>query len=128
MAKNKKAFVKTLEALLAIIITSIFMLGVFPKQQANLAFEEVSYLAKLEKNSDFRIFAGGNDGCFNSTPKASINVLIESYLPARYDYIFCSNAKAQQVPQGKLYADTLFFTGNITQTNYKILRLYYWVK
>jgi hypothetical protein len=125
---KKKAFMKTVEILLVIIITSIFMIIIFPKQSSTQVIRQDSYLINMEKDIGFRDFIILNKGCFNSSSGLIINNIIERYLPKEYDYIFCSDDKASQVPLKKITIDSLFIAGNITSINFKTVRLYYWTK
>jgi len=122
----KKAFIRTLEILIVIIVTTIFLLVIIPKQAINTEDKVQLYLINLEKNADFRSFVSQNTGCYNSSTSFIINTLIEEYLPSNYDYLICSDAKATELPETRVVVDTLFFAGNITSVNYKTVRLYYW--
>ncbi len=127
MAKIKKAFIKTVEILLVIIITTIFVLSIASRQAENKPSERISVLNKLEKDSGFRGFVMENSGCYNSA-SLEINYLIAGYLPDNYDYLFCISEKSESLPQKEVYLDTLFFAGNITDIRFKTLRLYYWLE
>jgi len=124
----KKAYMKTIEMLLVIVLSSIFLLVVVPKQASVERTENPSYLISLEKNSQFRDFVNANNGCYDSNQGAVINRLVVDYLPDEYDYTICIGRKASSLPQKNLFVDTLFVSGNYTNINYKVVRLYYWAK
>lgn len=125
MVNSKKAFMKTLEMLFVIVLSSIFLLSMIPKNINNPIPERVTYLGKLEYDSSFRDFINSNTGCFNST-HVGVRALLEPYMKNRYDYELCSDANAGTLPQTTVNLDMIFFAGNISETDYKIVRLYYW--
>jgi len=124
---NKKAFMKTVEILLVIILSSIFLLVILPKQQQNTETKSTPYLIYLEQDPEFRNFINSNTRCYNSSSNEANN-FVKRYLPKEFDYILCSGTKATNLPEKNVFVDSLFFSGNISNVEYKIIRLYYWAK
>lgn len=120
----KKAFMKTVEILLVIIITTLFMTIVIPGESEQTISKQKEYLGKLENNPDFRAFVTGNTGCFGPSEM----IYVQDYLSNQFDYRLCIDAKAVDLPDTDVFVDTLFYAGNITNIDYKIVRLYYWSK
>ncbi len=118
---------KTVEILIVIVLTTIFLVTIFERQPSNTIIRKSSYLIHLEKDVEFRDFIINNDGCFGSS-ELSIDSLIKNYLAKEYDYMLCSDEKANELPVKKINVDTLFFSGNLTSTKIKTIRLYYWTK
>jgi len=125
---KKKAFIKTVEILIAIILTTIFMLAIMPKQVTNKPIERKSYLIYLEKDNEFRDFVMRNTGCFDSESNQEADNIIRKFLPNNFEFTLCSGTRLSELPAKLVFADTLFFSGNITETNFKVIRLYYWYK
>lgn len=121
----KKAFMKTLEMLFVVVLSSIFLLAIVPQAANAPVTGRISYLVKLEKDENFRSFVNSNPGCFNST-NTLVDSLMQRYAQKKFDYVLCSGERASNLPSKTVYLDTLFFAGNITDTNYRIIRLYYW--
>lgn len=124
---NKKAFMKTIEILLVIILSTIFLLVILPKQQQITETKSTPYLIYLEKDADFREFIQSNTQCYNSS-SSEASKFIRRYLPQELDYILCSGTKTTNLPEKNVFVDSLFFSGNISNVEYKIIRLYYWSK
>ena len=124
---NKKAFMKTIEILLVIILSTLFLLVVLPKQQQTTETKSKAYLIYLEKDADFRNFIISNTACYNSS-SVEASRFIRRYLPDDLDFILCSGTKATDLPEKNVFVDSLFFSGNISNIEYKTIRLYYWVK
>ncbi len=130
----KKAFMKTVEIMLVIVITTIFMLVIIPQGSTNIIKEREPYLIYLQELPEFRNFVSNNDGCFDSGESNTVDNLIRRYLPDEYYYTLCLNARMQSsnylfnygTPQKEVHVDTLLFAGNYTNINIKTVRLYYW--
>ncbi|MFH2020111.1 MAG: hypothetical protein ABIJ34_01775 [archaeon] len=122
----KKAFIKTLEILFVIIISVFFLVAVIPRQYANFEKGRTSYLLKMENDEEFRTFVTANNVCFNSSQDNVATRLTSRYLPGIYSYIICTGPSVSSLPPQDISVDTLFFAGNYSSTNFKILKLYYW--
>ena len=124
----KKAYMKTIEILLVVVLTTIFLVLIIPGRESLSRSKHSSYLINLEKNDDFRNFVTNNNACFNSTPANTATALIERYLPQEFDYTLCTGPKIESVPEKDVYIDLLVIVGNYTYTNFKTIRLYYWTE
>jgi len=120
----KQAFMKTVEILLVIVITSIFMFVIASKEQTRAEPEIGSVLAHLIDNSEFRNFVSENTGCFNS----SFNPMIAGYMKRNMDYMLCIQAVPENLPLKEVNVESQFLVGNYTNIEYKIIRLYKWYK
>lgn len=119
----KKAFMKTVEILIVVIVTTLFMTVVLSREPEQKSIKAEAFLINIENNPAFRAFVSQNNGCHNSP----INIM-QDYVPSGYDYMLCINAKPANLPEQDVFVDMLFYAGNITNINYKIVRLYYWSK
>ncbi len=124
---NKKGFMKTIEILLVIVLSTIFLLVILPKHQQITETKSTPYLIYLEKDPGFRDFIISSNECYNSS-SAEASSFIEKYLPQELDFILCSGTKATNLPEKNVFVDSLFFSGNISDVEYKTVRLYYWSK
>lgn len=122
-----KAYMKTIEMLLVIVVSTMFLLVIIPKQNSLNRAELKEVLINLEDNPQFRSFSSENTGCYNSTNQ-TISELIESYLAFAYDYNLCIGVLPDSVPDKDIFVESLLFVGNHTEVQNKIIRLYYWVK
>jgi competence protein ComGC len=122
----KKAYMKTIEMLLVMVISTIFLLLILPKQNYRESMQKESYLIHLEKDETFRDFVTGNIGCYNSTPKNTITVLVEKHIPKEFDYTICIDKTPRTLPIKDIFIDSLVIAGNYSQTEFKTIRLYYW--
>ena len=124
---NKKAYLRTLEVAFAILLTMSVLVFVFSKAKlpSDDAFSSINVLENLEFNTEFRnCVVGGNESCVvnmvnNSLPalyRSSFNVVITddiNYIPGN-------------LPDKRVYADSVFIAGNIYNYSPKIVKLFYW--
>ena len=127
---KKKGFMKTLEMLLVIILTAMFLTIVLPRNNINDKTQNSFYLINLAQIDSFRDFVINSESCFNSSTNVSdIGIVnLKNYLGEEFDFVFCINTLPLSLPEKTIYLDTLFFSGNVSNPNYKTLRLYYWYK
>jgi len=120
---------KTLEVLFAIIVTVIFFVILVPVENVSEEKEEkFSILETLGKDSDFR--AGTislSEGCYDSSDSNILTQKIEQYLFSDYTYYICLNEKKIDLPEEKIFIETSYITGNITDYKHIWVRLYYWL-
>jgi len=126
----KKGYIKTMEALLAIIITALFLVLLIPKMDTSETREEkLQILENLEKDDNFRINIINSDNrCYNKSSNNVLSAKIDNYLLDEYNFRLCINSKALNLTEQKTYVDSVYILGNITNYSNKIVRLYYWVE
>ncbi|MBI2144787.1 hypothetical protein HYU18_00530 [Candidatus Woesearchaeota archaeon] len=126
LVESKTAIIRTLEALMAIFITFIFLI-IFIPQQREQAFPAAppSVLGNLGGNDVFR-------NCVLMQNYTCINQTIDSHLEDKYDFkanVSESRVSAlPQLPQKRIYANAIMIAGNTTNSTRQIVRLYYWAK
>lgn len=126
MHSDKKAVFRTLEALIAIFITFLFLM-IFMPQQRELAAQDSpdNVLATLADNDAFRNCAI----MFNYT---CVNQTIDSQLSQLYDFKTNISEKPDSavtgLPEKRVYANSMLIAGNTTNSTTLIVRLYYWTK
>ncbi|MBT4351322.1 hypothetical protein HOD20_02215 [archaeon] len=125
---KKKSYLKTIEVVLAAIITTIFMLYIMPQFTGSENREKNLLVLKDIKTDDsFRGYVLANEGCTYSNENTAINTVIENYLPYAYDYVVCINDKYQDFEGERLFVDTYYMSANLTVFRPKTVRLYYWI-
>ncbi|MEM3374085.1 MAG: hypothetical protein QXE31_02575 [Candidatus Woesearchaeota archaeon] len=111
---NKKAFIKTVEILLVIIITTILSISLIQRQERISSYDlDKNYLINIEKNKEFRQFVIENNGCYASK---NLSFITKPNILICIDTIN-NDFNAQ-------YLETIFFTGNETTISYKRIYLY----
>ena len=78
---NKKAYTRTIEVLIAVIITMLFIYFVFPKSQTPTEQASLGILKVLENNPTFR-------NCAISTEYSCVKSYLKDYVPKNYEYVF----------------------------------------
>jgi hypothetical protein len=121
---GKQAYLRTLEAIIAVFITFLFLIYISPERSISAAREENLYIMPvLAKNLAFR-------NCVLSQNVSCINSTIDDNLPNQYNYLFNlssdPNLAVSGLPTKRVFADSAFVTGNSTQHKPLIVRLYYW--
>ena len=122
----KKAYMKTIEMLLVMVISTIFLLIILPKQNYCDNMQKESYLIHLEKDETFRHFITDHTACYNSTPKNTLTVLVDRHVPKEFEYKICIDKTPNTLPKKDIFIDSLVIAGNYSQTDFKTIRLYYW--
>ena len=121
-AFHRKGFVKTIEVLIAIIMSFVFLVLIMPADTQVVSKAALGVLLPYENNLHFRnCVLEGNDGC--------INGYLDSDIPPHLDYKILITEDPNEnldLPEKKVYAETLYFAGNITNSSTKILKLFYW--
>lgn len=126
---DKSGYLKTLEALIAIILTFLFLIFIIPNSLEGSKQENQKTMQNLLTYEGFRNELINLTGCVNTTSNNTLSGMISQNLGANYEYHLCKDQKPQNLPRKEVFAESLFFTGNITDYyDSKIIRLYYWNK
>lgn len=120
LKKNRKAYMRTIEAFFAFFITFIFVVFIVLKGTAAKPLKtQFDVLTSIEQRDDFRncIYAG-NASCAED--------IIAPFMPGTYDFKVAIGAPEPFKGAKDIYTETLFIVSN--QTNdYRIVYLYYWL-
>jgi len=123
---NKKAFLRTVEAVIAIIITFLVLVIIFPKN--NISEYQKSSLNNLDLMKDDEILRN----CIYLDNLSCVENIITNYLPASYEfqYLVTSNPNdfIYNLPKTRIYTKNLIFAGNNQVYDFRILKIYYWLK
>ena len=124
--KNQKAMLKTAEALIAIVITLIFIVLVFSQTPAeSMSEKNLDMLKMIHVSDEFR-------NCATAENLTCISALVNDSMPRKYDfYVDMSphpSAQPSGLPEKGIYVESLIIAGNVTDYNPQIIRLYYWMK
>ncbi len=152
VTKNKKGFIRTLEAVIAIILILGFIFWITPKV---VEFEEkvpenvanakdfiLNQILSEKEYSECVLFASEgecesvlSDSSEGSCKDIIINELIEDNIPHGYSYhceICSSSGSCTNLPEPDKTLKKSVYTGSIfvygSSTNYKVFRIYIWEK
>ena len=122
---TKKGFWKTLEVLIAVLLTFIFVIVIIPRFTPSTSQEtNLGVLQDLQKNPGFQ-------ACAVVLDQDCVNQYIREALPSRYGFkVLLSrdfNAQAKDLPATRIFVDSIIITGNATYANQSVVRLFYWV-
>jgi len=121
---NKKAFIRTLEAFFAILITIIFvMFSLPPDAVQNKVKPEMDMMDTLAYDESFRacIFVE-NYTCVDTILRENIH-----YGYINYTFNISSSYSHQaRINRDDVFLKTYFFAANQTAYSPKILKIYYW--
>ncbi|MBI2176524.1 hypothetical protein HYU40_04250 [Candidatus Woesearchaeota archaeon] len=123
---NKQGIFRTLEALIAIFITFLFLIVFVPMQRERAQpTAPQNVLASLRDNDEFR-------NCVIQKNETCINQSIGRNMEDSYDFKFNLSDKpyapAPPLPQKRVYANSMYLAGNTTNSTTFIVRLYFWTK
>ncbi len=123
---NKKAFLRTIEAVIAVVITFIVLVVIFPKN--NISEYQKSSLNNLELMNDDENLRN----CIYSDNLSCAESIIRNYLPNSYDfqYLITSNPNdfIYSLPKTKIHTTNIVFAGNNYIYDFRVLKIYYWLK
>ena len=126
---KKKAWLKTIEVVLAAIITTIFMLYIMPQFTGSENREKNLLVLKDMKTDDnFRGYVLANNGCIYKDEGTVLNTVVENHLSEVYNYVICINDKYLDHTGERLFVETYYVGANITIFRPKTVRLYYWIE
>ena len=116
---NKKAYLRTLEAFIAFIMTFAFLIFIVGSRESASIPEhpQLYILNNFEQRPDFR-------DCVYEFNTTCIEDLVNSSIPTAYGFEVTVNDGTYE-REDNLFIDTLYITGN-TATDQYIIRLYYW--
>jgi hypothetical protein len=127
---DKKGFAKTLEAIIAVVLSFLFIVFFIPPVKTDTDFvrPDLSLIDILEQNPSFR-------NCVVSENYTCINSTLMSYYPYFAElYAYTINISTDpeisgvELPQADVHIESLMIAGNDTFLYPKTLRVYYWDK
>lgn len=126
---GKKAYLKTLEAVIAIVLSFIFLIFLIPsKPDTQERRPDLDLINVLGQNPTFRTCVLiENYSCTNTTFEAYYPQVIIDY---NYRFNISSDPKISgiELPAANIHSESLVIAGNDTYINPKTVRLYYWLK
>ena len=123
---RKRAYLKTLEAIIAMVFTFAFVLYMMPMPENTLKGDTTDVLISLMTDDSFRVFAVNITSCIYKEENQSINLILDEELKSYLNYSICSQGETPRLPRKKVNAESLYLTGNLTNQTSKVVRLYYW--
>ncbi|MBS3133407.1 hypothetical protein J4470_04800 [Candidatus Woesearchaeota archaeon] len=122
---GKKGMFKTLEALIALFMTLLFLVVFIPREAADIQTEPKGFLSILREDDGFR-------NCIIQKNVTCINQTIDNSLEDNFDFkLNLSEEPSTTVsglPDVQVFSESLFITGNVTNSTTAILRVFYWNK
>ncbi|MBR9677455.1 hypothetical protein GOV04_04900 [Candidatus Woesearchaeota archaeon] len=125
MVKNKKAFLKTFEVLIAILLSFIFitfvMSGYKPQKPTTKNLEILQF---YEHNTKFR-------NCAHQNNITCLNEFVNTTMPTNYNYTInittiTDSTIPANLPNTNVKIDSIIIAGNYTEIDIIKIRLYYW--
>jgi len=118
--RDRKAYMRTMEAFFAFFITFIFVVFVVLKGVGvKTPTPELDVLPALEQRDDFR-------DCVNAANATCIELLARPFIPAHYMIKVSIDVPEQITGAKDIYTETIFIVTNETGTN-RIVYLYSWL-
>lgn len=122
---NKKGFMRTLEATIAVVLTFTILFALLPKIQTGDSTPDIGILEELQYDAEFRNCAlDRNFSCVNETVHDSLPVFY------RDGYIVNLTNNENYIPDLPLdrnvKSESVFISGNLTLFDPIIVKLFYW--
>ncbi len=123
---GKQGILKTLEALIALFLTLTMLIVFIPRESVTeQASEPKVFLPVLRENDAFR-------SCVVAKNATCINQTIDDNLEDSFRFVFnlseSASANVGGLPDAQIFSESLFITGNATNSTNTILRVFYWNK
>jgi len=122
---DKKGIFKTLEALIALFMTMVFLVLFLPQETADIQTEPKGFLSILREDDSFR-------NCIIQKNTTCINQTIDKNLEDNFDFVLNlsenPSTTVSGLPDVQIFSESLFITGNVTNSTTTILRVFYWNK
>ena len=126
---NKRAYMMTFEAVLAIILSFLFITFIVTSRSpTEIKKQSVNLALILKDNPDFRNCAlASNVSCLNSSLELHYPDFTKVFA---YDFNITTDPKLPppELPSKDIFVESLFITGNNTYSYPRVVRLYYWEK
>lgn len=122
---NKKGFLKTVEAALAVALTLGILLVIMPHASSPEQSQKENILASLQYNDGFR-------NCAIAENLSCVNQTVFGNLPSMYKESYAVNLTKDanfipELPGNKaVKVEAAFIAGNLTDYNPIIVKLFYW--
>lgn len=123
---GKKGYMRTLEVMLALVLTFAFVLYILPAPDSTVEKGVDAVLLSFIDDQSFRAEAFNITSCINKGDATALNSLLDNSLPQGINYAICPEGTLPTLPRKKVNAQSIYFAGNITNSTNKIIRLYYW--
>ncbi len=123
---GKQGLLKTLEALIALFLTLTMLIVFIPRDTLTEQISEPKgFLPILRENDAFR-------NCVVSKNTTCINQTINDNLEDNFHFVFnlskSASATVTGLPDVQIFSESVFITGNATNSTNTILRVFYWNK
>jgi len=122
---KKKAYLRTIEVAIAIIITFAVAYFIFPKTPTPQEDAMLSILPVLEQKEEFR-------NCVIALNYSCTESFLREYVPPNYEFSYDIVENPDTVhanlPAKRINTESVYISGNISLYSPKIIRLYYWRK
>ena len=119
---DKKAYLKTVEAVIAFLLTFGLILVVQTQNTSDVRFDKIAVLSALEQKESFRT-------CVITDNSTCVYDEVQFVLPREYSFNVTVSSDpyyTPDLPVKNIYADHIWISGNSTTYNPRIVRLYYW--
>jgi len=125
IAASKLAFLRTVEAVIAIGLMFIFLAAMTPVPQSSVNRDVIHSLSVLEHDNAFRNCVLSDADC--------VYDYVDPFIPDKYAYNITissdPNYMLDSLPKDKyISSDSVLIAGNSTFYNATVVRVYYWVR
>ena len=124
--QNKKAYMKTVEVMISIAIVLVVLSIALKHNYYSNDYQKRNILQSLKNDLNLR-------ACVITYDNNCTSSIIASSLGPGYNYTFqlvkptsLSVANPPKLPPKTVFVDSYYFSGNLTNNNDMILKLYYW--
>ena len=119
---NRRAFIRTLEAVLAVLVSYTFLVAIIPVGSDQAVTPNYHILNGFEQDETFR-------HCALSSNSSCIDAYVETQLPNDLEYRVIMTDDPDEVPalpDTRVFSEHLFLAGNNTVYSPVIIKLFYW--
>ncbi|RMF05933.1 hypothetical protein D6764_03610 [Candidatus Woesearchaeota archaeon] len=128
--RNKKGYMRTIEAFSAVVITFVFMMYVIPQYQGNeVRREKLNVLHGLVNDDSFRncVLEQDSSTALNCTRSVVSRVIPQTYR-FKIDIQESDDFEYPDLPETRVFSESVMIAGNTTLYDPKYVRIYYWLR
>ena len=122
---NKKGYIKTIEAMIAVVMTFAVMTYILPSNENSQSIDAKKILITLSEKDDFRELAINLTSCVNNEANTTLNNLINNELSG-YSYTLCPSEIKPTLPRKNVNAESYYLMPKYSNQEPKLIRFYYW--
>ena len=125
--KTKKAYMKTLEAMIAVVLTFSVIAYVTSFDTNETSKSENSVLHELSKSDEYRFELLNLSSCLTKESNTTVINEINLRMDNNLNYYLCPSNIKPSLPKTNVNVKQIYLNPKFDNQSEKVIKLYYWV-